>query len=152
MATCLEILFDDFLEGTPPKKRRSRPRKPKLTKTDVTALVKKVYEGRRDRDVHPEGKFDSAGRWYPSEIEDADGDGTCVRSPSRAWPYSYMLRCRTRQHCRVLVERGLEGKAVPDDVGRVVGEAQRDLQARIEEWERGYTPSPFWRAILEGDA
>lgn len=151
MAICFDLFFDEFFETPPRKKRRTRARKPKLTKSDITGLVKKAYEARRDRDAHPEGRFDRARRWYPSEIEDADGDGTCVRSPSRAWPYSYMLRCRTRQHCRVLVERALAGKPVPDDVGRIVGEAQRDLQDRIAQWERGGTLSAYWQAILEED-
>lgn len=152
MAICLDLLFDDVFEKPPRKKRRTRPRKPKITKTDITALVKKVYEARRDRITHPKGSRDRAGRWYPSAIEDAYGDGTCVRSPSRAWPWSYMHRCRTRQHCRVLVERALAGKPVPDDVGRIVGEAQRDLQDRIAQWERGDTLSAYWRALLEEDS
>lgn len=86
----------------------------------VKALVLEVYAARRDRAVHPEGSFDDAKRWYPSAREDANGDGSRTRSPSRAWPYSYMLRCRTREHCRVLVERALAGNDVPDDVRAVV--------------------------------
>jgi hypothetical protein len=83
-------------------------------------LVKQVYEARRDRLAHPEGEFDSGGRWHPSEREDADGDGSCTRRPSRAWPYSYLLRCRTRQHCAALVQRGLAGLDVPPDVADAV--------------------------------
>ena len=86
----------------------------------LKALTADVYEARSGRKVNPEGKFDSATRWYPSVREDADGSGSQGRSPSRAWPYSYMTRCRTRQHARVLVERALAGQDVPDDVARVL--------------------------------
>ena len=93
--------------------------------TQAKDLTAKVYTSRKDRAVHPEGKFDGAGRWYPSDCEDAGGDGTSVRSPSRAWPYSYLIRCRTRQHCAVLVIRALEGLDVPADVAAVVRGAAR---------------------------
>lgn len=55
------------------------------------------YISRKDRTSHPEGAFDKQGRWYPSEAERC---GCCdtVRSPSRAYPYSYMLHCRTVGH------------------------------------------------------
>ena len=89
-------------------------------KNKNSVLVNEVYEARRDRRVHPEGTFDDGGRWYPSDREDADGSGSSVRSPSRAWPYSYMLRCRTKAHGRVLVERALAGEDVPADVAAVV--------------------------------
>ena len=57
----------------------------------------KMYWDRRDRREHPEGKFDNAMRWYPSNEEHQ----TCcqtIRTPSRAFPYSLMLHCRTVQH------------------------------------------------------
>jgi hypothetical protein len=92
-----------------------------MTKLETKSLVAAVYTARKDRKSHPEGRTDNAGRWYPSERENADGDGSSTRSPSRAWPWSYMSRCRTRQHCAVLVERALAGIAVPADVSRVVG-------------------------------
>lgn len=92
----------------------------KIREDSVRTLVAALYESRQARRTHPEGRTDGA-RWYPSPREDADGDGSCTRSPSRAWPWSFMLRCRTRQHCRVLVERGLTGRDVPDDVRAVLG-------------------------------
>jgi len=91
-----------------------------MTQKEIKTLVASIYEARRDRKAHPEGNTDNAGRWYPSEREDADGDGSSTRYPSRAWPWSYMLRCRTRQHCRVLVERALAGEDVPADVSRAI--------------------------------
>lgn len=55
------------------------------------------FVARRDRRTNPDGTFDSGGRWYPS---DAEWQACCayVRSPSRAWPYSYMTHCRTAAH------------------------------------------------------
>ena len=88
----------------------------------VKGVARRVYEARRDRQVNPEGEFDSAGRWSPSDREDGAGDGTSTRGPSRAWPYSYMLRCRTREHCRVLVERSAWAD-VPADVRQAVDAA-----------------------------
>jgi len=57
----------------------------------------KEYVARRDRIIHPDGSFDKAGRWYPTDEETQE---CCegIRSPSRAYPYSYMVHCRTIQH------------------------------------------------------
>ncbi len=55
------------------------------------------FENRQSRRVHPDGTFDKAGRWYPSDSESC---GCCdeVRGPSRSYPYSYMVHCRTAKH------------------------------------------------------
>ncbi len=65
------------------------------------------YLDRRDRLTHPEGEFDSGGRWYPS-AEEYQKCCRPVRSPSRAWPYSYMMHCRTAAHVAALY--GAEAK------------------------------------------
>jgi hypothetical protein len=91
----------------------------RLADAHVRSAVAVVYARRRDRQVNPEGDFDSAGRPWPSEREDAGGNGSCVREPSQAWPYSYLTRCRAREHCRVLVRRSV-WTDVPDDVTEVV--------------------------------
>jgi hypothetical protein len=87
------------------------------------SLTKLVWEARKSRRCHPEGSFDKSSRWYPSAREDCGGDGTNVRRPSASWPYSYMMRCRTRQHCQVLVTAALSGRDVPPDVADVVRNA-----------------------------
>ncbi len=63
----------------------------------------KEYVGRRERMVHPDGYFDNAGRWYPYSDE---VQNCCkgIRSPSRAYPYSYMTHCRTAIHVANLYE------------------------------------------------
>jgi hypothetical protein len=76
----------------------------KMTDKERKAQIKLVYEARRDRLINPEGKFDNAGRWYPSAREDAGDVIGQVRSPSRAYPYSYMQRARTRKHVAVLAD------------------------------------------------
>jgi hypothetical protein len=86
-------------------------------------LWEPVYVDRRDRLTHPHGYFEGRGDrtpWYPYEDEDAGGDVTQVRSPSSRWPYSYMLRARTKDHCKHLVERAFHGHDVPPDVALVM--------------------------------
>lgn len=79
-------------------------------------VVAAVYGNRKDRRVHPEGDFDKAGRFYPTSREGCGGSGTYGWSPTRNWPYSYMKRCRTKEHCTNLVEAWLDDKDVPPDV------------------------------------
>ena len=55
----------------------------------------RVYLDRQSRVQHPDGRFDG-GRWFPSDIESQSCCG--VRSPSRSWPWSLMLHCRTLRH------------------------------------------------------
>ncbi len=55
------------------------------------------YINRKNRDSHPSGVFDKARRWEP----DADEWCECcdyIRSPSRTYPFSLMVHCRTIQH------------------------------------------------------
>jgi len=59
-----------------------------------------AYLARKFRLVNPRGKFDDGGRFYPDE--EAEGGIPNVRPPSRAWPYSYMLACRTKKWCAQL--------------------------------------------------
>lgn len=48
------------------------------------------------------GRYDNAGRWYPSEDYDVPGSFQ-VRSPSRNWPYSYVKHFYTRGYSRLLL-------------------------------------------------
>lgn len=60
------------------------------------------YINRKNRNSHPEGSFDKAGRFYP-DGNDALALNQNVRAPSREWPYSYMASCRSMAHvCRML--------------------------------------------------
>lgn len=60
-------------------------------------IAAKEYQNRQERKTHPQGTFDKAGRWYPDEEEHCNCCNA-IRSPSRAYPYSYMTHCRTKQH------------------------------------------------------
>jgi len=64
---------------------------------DYVKLAAQEYLDRQSRKTHPEGRFDSAGRWYPSRDERCE---CCrlIRAPSRKYPYSLMLHCRTAHH------------------------------------------------------
>jgi len=64
--------------------------------------IRLVYLARKDRLTNPTGEFDNAGRWYPSDDENADKYTSGIRRPSRKWPYSYMLAARTLKHSRNL--------------------------------------------------
>jgi hypothetical protein len=70
------------------------------TKQDIES----VYQVRQSRRDHPTGRMDSGGRWYPSDDEYC----VCcdyVRSPSRRWPWSYMIHCRTKKHIANLLRK-----------------------------------------------
>jgi len=55
------------------------------------------YYNRKNRISHPSGHFDKAGRWYPADREKCD---CCygIREPSRAYPLSNNMHCRTIVH------------------------------------------------------
>lgn len=75
----------------------------------MTQLQKATQEyiSRQDRVTHPNGTFDSGGRWYPSEAEEHDCCGS-IRNPSRAWPLSLNKHCRSIKHVAALY--GVEAK------------------------------------------
>lgn len=55
------------------------------------------YERRQARIEHPSGNFDNAKRWYPTGRDEEVIDAG--RSPSRSYPNSYNLACRSLAHC-----------------------------------------------------
>jgi hypothetical protein len=94
-------------------------------------LIDLIYARRQVRHDHPEGKFDNARRWYPSAQE---SQGTLqVRGPSRSWPYSYLLHCRTRKHCSKLVDAWLVGAAVPPSVEKAATEVVAEFQDKLQQ-------------------
>jgi hypothetical protein len=101
---------------------RGKLRGPVAIEPTTEDYVRAVWQDRHDRTTHPEGRSDNGSRWYPSDREDCDGSGSNARGPSRAWPWSYMLRCRSRDHVRNLVAAALRGEDVPPDVIHTPGE------------------------------
>lgn len=59
------------------------------------------YRRRQARAEHPEGEFDSGGRWYPSARE-SHGVMHRIRPPSLTHPNSLMLACRSLGHCEAI--------------------------------------------------
>jgi hypothetical protein len=67
------------------------------------AAAAEEFFARQDRRSHPEGWTDRAGRWYPSDAENAPLCAS-VRKPSFAYPWSIMLHCRTTTHLAELFD------------------------------------------------
>lgn len=62
-------------------------------------MINAVYQELKDRRIHPQGKFDNAGRFYLTNSKLVD-----VREPSRAYPYSQMKAGRTRKYVAAVAE------------------------------------------------
>ena len=67
---------------------------------DKKAMIIEVYKQLKDREIHPSGEFDGAGRFYATHRDLID-----VRSPSRSWPYSHMTACRTKKYVTKVCEK-----------------------------------------------
>lgn len=61
----------------------------------------KLFVDRQDRVSHPDGKSDNGGRWIPSNDEWCSCCAA-IRYPSRSWPWSLMVHCRTAEHVAAL--------------------------------------------------
>ena len=72
-------------------------------KMDKLEQAAQCYINRLNRKEHPEGTFDKAKRFQPSEQESRD---CCnhIRRPSARFPYSLMVHCRTIEHIANLYE------------------------------------------------
>lgn len=74
------------------------------------------YIARQAREEHPEGHFDTGGRWFP------DQDERCfycdlIRQPSRSWPYSLLIHARTMAH--IAARDDLDRAALRREVNRL---------------------------------
>lgn len=79
-----------------------------LAQAMATGTVQNAFKAytthlrRAERIEHPDGITDNGGRWYPRGLDATVEMG--VRSPSREYPWSYMLRCRTLAHCELMLD------------------------------------------------
>lgn len=62
-------------------------------------IIQQVYEMLKNRKINPSGQFDSAGRFYAK-----NGELINVRQPSRHYPYSQMVACRTKKYVKAVAE------------------------------------------------
>jgi hypothetical protein len=72
-----------------------------MTTNHEIADAVRTFLARQAREEHPAGKFDRGGRWYPAEAE-AQPCCARIRTPSRSWPYSLLVHCRTLEHVAAL--------------------------------------------------
>lgn len=92
-------------------------------------IIEKLFEYRKRRCSHPNGKFDKGKRWYPSEEEECSCCSR-IRSPSRAWPYSLLKHCRTKTHILKLVEKHSE-----DYFQKEIKEGEEESERRRKYWK-----------------
>jgi len=92
----------------------------------LAALAKAIVTARKASSLRPEGKYDSARRWEPS---DAEWQTCCrsIRSPTRTWPWSLLKHAHTRTHADGLVRAWLDGHSVPASVAALLGNYQSIL-------------------------
>ena len=75
---------------------------------DKIEAAARMYLRRKHRLEHPDGEFDSGGRWFPDDGAEKKRCCASIRWPSRAHPYSLLVHCRTLEHvCRLL---GVDGE------------------------------------------
>ncbi len=86
------------------------------------------YLDRQKRESHPEGSFDNAQRFWPSDEERRD---CCddIRPPSRTYPFSLIKHCRSAEH-----------------VANLFGVDVTDLRHRVRELKAIETETP---AVLD---
>lgn len=73
--------------------------------SEAVKIAAREYLALKERAIHPKGSFDKAGRWYPAEP-----CACAVRAPSRAFPFSFLVHCRTAAH--VAETHGVDRKAL----------------------------------------
>jgi len=94
------------------------------------AIIK--YIARADRQEHPSGHFDGAGRWYPSETCGPLCHG--YRSPSRAYSYSALCHCRSAHHVAGLFSKKEGDVAAITKACRSRVVQQRDHEAIVNQF------------------
>jgi hypothetical protein len=101
-------IFEGFKLGSlgarsksPEELKKEELKKEEANKKDV---IDKIFVARQERRTHPSGRQDNGGRWFPSNSEECDCCKS-VRSPSKAFPWSYMTHCRTKKHVIQLINK-----------------------------------------------
>jgi len=71
-----------------------------MTKKIDNNIVEEIYQALKNREINPSGTFDKGGRFYAE-----NSDCINVREPSRRWPYSEMVACRTKKYVKKVAEK-----------------------------------------------
>ena len=71
----------------------------------------------QSRRQNPVGSFDDAGRWYPASECECCSD---IRRPSRQWPYTLLVHCRTTRH--VAAAAGYDASTLKWAISRIRSE------------------------------
>lgn len=68
-----------------------------MTDLEKIERATRMYRARQERQEHPRGSFDRAGRFW---LDDDERQACCgrIRTPSRAWPYSEIKHARSAEH------------------------------------------------------
>ena len=66
-------------------------------------IINQLFELSKERKVHPSGSFDAQKRWYPDPVLYKEVGS--IRMPSRAYPFSFMVHCRTKKFIARLLEK-----------------------------------------------
>jgi len=80
--------FDDELHNL-----RANKKTLSALPADIQDHINTVFVQLKEREINPSGRFDNGGRWYAD-----NGELLACRAPSRAYPYSEMTACRTRNY------------------------------------------------------
>ena len=94
--------------------------------TDAQREAIREYLALKARVRNPEGSFDKAGRFYPSQKYECC---SAVRPPTRNWPYSLVLHCRTAEH--VAWAHGVDPKIVRSKRAQMIAAFEDRLDAAI---------------------
>jgi len=100
----------------------------------------------QDRIAHPDGSFDSKGRWHASNSELQD---CCagIRVPSASYPYSQMTHCRTATHValkfKVVRKELLQHVSILESIKKGV------IEELIESLPESCTLSDFKTIVVE---
>jgi len=91
------LTIADFVASLSPKARAELT--DKKDSIAATWAGYRKWQHRAWRVERPDGQFDQGGRWYPSAAENADKYVQYIRSPSRAWPWTYYRAAFALDHC-----------------------------------------------------
>jgi hypothetical protein len=114
------------MEATPMKTQQQTSETPttvtpRYAPSSQASAVLADYNALRERRRNPAGRFDQAGRWYPAQRHSCCDR---IRGPSRAYPYSYLVHCRTLEH--VLHDHGAD-----EEVRREVRSLEAGRRGRV---------------------